>query len=126
MFAEYSAYVFAALTSVIVIFQAGLAAGMPWGAASMGGRFPGKYPLKMRFIAVVNLFVLSFLTMVVLSRAGLLLSEWMGFSRIAIWFISVFYLAQTVMNVITPSKIERIWAPLVFVQFLLTLVIAFS
>ncbi|MEX2410675.1 MAG: hypothetical protein WD607_04765 [Candidatus Paceibacterota bacterium] len=34
---------------------------MLWGEASMGGRYPGKYPPKMRIVAVLNMLLLGFL-----------------------------------------------------------------
>jgi len=35
-------------------------------------------------------------------------------------------LAGTVMNIITPSKIERIWAPVAFMQFDTCFIVALS
>lgn len=37
-----AALIFSALTVIVLLFQVGLAIGMPWGRASMGGKFPGK------------------------------------------------------------------------------------
>ena len=93
MIVEISAYLFAALSLIVMVFHACLAAGAPWGAASMGGRYPGKYPPKMRWVAVLNIFVTALLALVVLSRVGLLLPEMMPFSRVAIWVVAVMYLA---------------------------------
>lgn len=56
-----SAIIFTILTVIIIIFQGCLAVGMPWGAASMGGKFPGKYPPKMRILAVINMIILFLL-----------------------------------------------------------------
>jgi phosphoglycerol transferase MdoB-like AlkP superfamily enzyme len=97
---------------------------MPWGAASMGGKYPGKYPPKMRIVALVNIVVLMFLAIIVLSKAGLLFPQLLPFSKIAIWFVVVFLLLGSVMNSITPSKIERIWAPVAFIQFITSLIVA--
>jgi len=36
-----SAKIFTVFTAIVILFQLGLAIGMPWGAASMGGKFPG-------------------------------------------------------------------------------------
>jgi hypothetical protein len=121
-----SAYVFAALSIIVMVFHACLAAGAPWGAASMGGRYPGKYPPKMRAVAVLNIFVMALMALVVVSRAGLYLSGMLPFVRVAIWVVVVMFLAGTVMNAITPSKIERIWAPVALLQFVTSLVVALS
>ncbi|MBL7811562.1 MAG: hypothetical protein JNL57_05015 [Bacteroidetes bacterium] len=119
-----SAQIFTILTGVVVLFQAGLAVGMPWGAASMGGKFPGKYPPRMRWVAVINIFVLAFLALIVLSRAHLLLPGMLSFSKIAIWFVVLYALAGTILNTITPSKTERIWAPVAFIQLVCSLMVA--
>lgn len=111
-------------TGVVIIFQACLAIGLPWGAASMGGKYPGKYPKKMRIVAVVNMFILAFLMATVLVNAGLLLPQFFSFSEIAIWFVVVFYGMGTVLNTITPSKIERIWAPVAAIQLVTTFMVA--
>lgn len=126
MNASISAQVFTALTGIVILFQACLAVGIPWGKASMGGRFPGKYPPKMRIVAIINIIILSFILLIVLSRADLMLPEIKSFSKIAIWAVAVFFLAGTIMNTITPSKIERIWAPIALCQLITTVIVALS
>ena len=74
----------AILTGVVMLFQFCLSIGLPWGAASMGGKYPGVYPKKMRVVAVVNMILLSVLMMIVLVNAGLTLAQFMSFSEIAI------------------------------------------
>lgn len=119
-----SALIFAVLTGIVILFQGCLAAGVPWGAASMGGRYPGKYPPRMRVVAVVNLLVLAFVAAIVLSRADLILPGMKSFSNTAIWFVAVFFLIATVMNTITPSRIERIWAPVALLQLITSVIVA--
>lgn len=121
-----SAIVFVVLTGIVIIFQGCLAAGVPWGEASMGGRYPGKYPPKMRIVAVVNIFLLGFITSIVLSEAELLFPKLNPISSIGIWVIAVFFLIGTIMNSITPSKIERIWAPVAAIQLITCLIIALN
>ena len=114
----------AILTGVVMLFQFCLSIGLPWGAASMGGKYPGVYPKKMRVVAVVNMILLSVLMMIVLVNAGLTLAQFMSFSEIAIWFVVGFYGIGTVLNTITPSKIERIWAPVAAIQLITTFMVA--
>lgn len=114
----------AILTGVVILFQFCLSIGLPWGAASMGGKYPGVYPQKMRVVAVVNMVLLSVLMMIVLVNAGLILPQFMSFSEIAIWFVVAFYAIGTVLNTITPSKIERIWAPVAAIQLITTIIVA--
>ncbi len=119
-----AALIFAFFSGILVLFQACLALGLPWGSASMGGRFPGKYPPKMRLAALVNMAILAFMGGIILTRAEVLLPGMLNFAKIAVWFVVVFYLFGTVMNTITPSKIERIWAPVALIQFIAGLVVA--
>ncbi len=121
-----SAQIFAFFTGIVILFQACLAAGLPWGAASMGGKYPGKYPPRMRLFALFNILVLILITAIVLSRAGLFLPQWMPVAKIAIWVIVALLFAGTVMNTITPSKIERIWAPVALIQMITSAIIALS
>ena len=119
-----AAITFAVLTSVVIIFQGCLAAGMPWGEASMGGKYPGKYPPKMRVVAIINMLVLGFFAAIVLSEAHLLFFALNSFSGIAIWVILVFFLASTIMNALSPSKKERFWAPVALLQLISGLIVA--
>lgn len=126
MSTTFAAYAFGALTSIVILFQGCLAAGLPWGAASMGGKFPGKYPTKMRWVAVLNMLLLALIASIVLIKAGLLFPDLLSFARIGIWFVLLFCLLGTVANTITPSKIERIWAPVALLQFVTALVVALN
>lgn len=121
-----SAIIFTVFTGIVFIFQGCLAAGVPWGAASMGGRYPGKYPPRMRVIAVINMLVLAFIAAVVLSEAGIMFSWLKPISGIGIWVIVAYFVIGTVMNTITPSKIERIWAPVTLIQLATSLIVAIS
>jgi len=122
-----AARVFAALTALVVLFQLALAAGAPWGAYAMGGAFPGVMPTPMRVAAVVQAAVLLGVGLVVLSRAGLVLPGWRPVSRRLIWVVSVLLGVSLVLNLITPSAMERlIWAPVVAVLFLTSLRVALA
>ncbi|MCS5491034.1 hypothetical protein [Algoriphagus limi] len=121
-----AAIIFTAFTGIVIIFQGCLAAGAPWGAASMGGKYPGKYPPRMRLVAVLNMVILGFMATVVLSEAKVLFPGLNSISHIGIWVIVVFFILGTIMNTITPSKIERIWAPVAFIQLIASLIVAIS
>lgn len=121
-----SAIIFTALTGIVIIFQGCLAAGVPWGEASMGGKYPGKYPPKMRIVAVMNMLILGFMAALVLSGAGLMFPRLIPVASVGIWVIVVFFIIGTIMNTITPSKIERIWAPVTLIQLITSLIVAIS
>jgi hypothetical protein len=121
-----SAIINTVLTGIVILFQGCLSAGLPWGAASMGGKYPGVYPTKMRIAALLNMIILSFIVVIVLVKAGMILPQLMSFSEIAIWFVVTFFAIGTVLNTITPSKIERIWAPVAAIQLITTIIVAIN
>ncbi len=121
-----AAVIYAASAGIVVVFQGCLAIGLPWGAASMGGKYPGKYPPKMRVVALANMVLLGTLMVVVLSEAELVLPNLSSFSKYAIWFVVVFSGIGTVLNTITRSKIERIWAPVSAIQLITSIIVAIN
>lgn len=121
-----SAIIFTVFTGLVILFQGCLAAGLPWGKASMGGKYPGKYPPKMRMVAAINMILLSVIATIVLSEADLMFPQLKTISGIGIWFIVIFFFIGTIMNTITPSKIERIWAPVALIQMTTSIIVAIS
>ena len=125
--ARLAAIVFAALTGVVCAFQLALAAGMPWGEYAMGGAFPGVMPAPMRVAAVVQVGVLAAVALLVASRAGLALPGWARVARWLVWAVVVLLGVSVVLNLITPSPMERlIWAPVAAVLFLSALRVALA
>lgn len=72
--------IFLVLTAVVILFQLALALGAPWGEYTVGGRFPGKLPPKMRLAALAQLVILLLFAAVALARSGLALES---FTRLA-------------------------------------------
>ncbi len=100
---------------------------MPWGAYAMGGAFPGSYPAEMRVAALVQIGVLALQAALVSSTAGLVLSGWRAFARRAIWLVVALLGVGLVLNLITPSAMERaLWAPVVLVLLGTSLHVAIS
>jgi hypothetical protein len=122
-----AAFTYAILMAVVILFQFGLTIGLPWGEASMGGKFPGKYPPKMRVVSFLNMILLSFITIIVLVKADVMLSQFKPFSNVAVWFVVAFAAIGAVLNTITPSKIERrIWAPVTILQLIASIIVALN
>ena len=122
-----AAITYAIITSIVVAFQLGLAAGAPWGAYAMGGAFPGQYPPALRIAALIQAALLAGMAAVVLARAGLVLSGWGRVSRWLVWIVVAFAALSFVLNLITPSAGERaIWAPIAFLLLLSSAMVAFS
>ena len=68
----------------------------------------------MRIAALIQSIVLASFAPLVLIRDQFLLSSWYAFSESAIWVVVVVFGISLVMQLITPSKWERIlWSPVV-------------
>lgn len=110
------AVVAATLLGVISLFQIALAAGAPWGAASWGGRHPGRLPTGYRIgSAVAGLFFYPVVALVVLDSAGVVGDETSSGGAAGLWVFAGLFGLSTVVNLISPSKVERIWAPVALV-----------
>jgi hypothetical protein len=111
-FGRAAGLLYAAVSAGVVAFQVALAGGAPWGAYAMGGRFPGQLPLALRIAALAQAALIAGMALVVISRAGLLLTGWSGVSRWLVWVVVAVAAVSVVLNLITPSASERaIWAP---------------
>ncbi|WP_340401103.1 hypothetical protein [Paenibacillus sp. FSL H8-0079] len=120
-----SAIVFIVLILIVILFQIALAAGVPWGEYAMGGKFPGKYPISMRFACIFQIAILAFMGIIVLSKSGLLLPRWSSFSDIAIWCVVGYLVLGTILNLITRSVWERrIWAPVTLLMLVSSVIVA--
>jgi hypothetical protein len=110
--ARLSAIVFSGLIAPVCVFQLALALGAPLGAYAMGGAYPGVLPASMRLAAVLQVGVLAFAAAVILSRAGVVLPAWARASRWMAWIVVGLMALSLVLNMITPSPVERmVWAP---------------
>ena len=125
MLTTYSAYAFAISTLVIVLFQIAMALGAPWGKLAMGGRYPGKFPTLIRIAALVQAVVLVLLALTVVIKAGLLLPNLYKVSSVGIWIVVTISCISLFLNLITPSKEERIlWSPIALLLAICSLVVA--
>lgn len=123
MSASLAAKLFGGLAAMVILFQLALALGAPWGGMAMGGAFPGVYPPPMRLAAVLQAAVLGGFGLVVFARAGLVAPGWTP-SRLA-WLVVVLMALGVILNVITPSPLERaIWAPVTILMFVTSLRVA--
>ena len=110
---------------IVALFQLALAAGLPWGKLAMGGKFPGRYPKIMRFVCLIQIFILIILGTIVFTRAGIILPEWYPASKKIIWGVAAFSVLGVIANLITPSKWERIiWAPIAIVLMVCSILVA--
>ncbi|WP_082084008.1 hypothetical protein [Paenibacillus beijingensis] len=125
MFVLISAIIFSTLIGIVILFQLALAAGMPWGSYAMGGKFPGKYPPAMRLASIIQVLILTLIASIVLSKSGLIFSDWYSFTKLAIWFVVSFSVIATILNLITRSVLERrIWAPVSLLLLITSIIVA--
>jgi hypothetical protein len=102
-----------ALVGALVVFQLALALGAPFGAAAWGGRNPGVLPRNLRIAsAVVGVVVYPTIVAVILAAAGVIDDGWLPFDpTVAMWILAGFFSLGTVVNAISRSAPERVWAP---------------
>ncbi len=93
-------------------FQLALALGAPWGAAAWGGRNPGVLPTGLRVAsAFVGVVVYPLIALVILAAGGAIADDWLPIGRtVVMWILAAFFVLGTVVNAISRSPIERIWA----------------
>ncbi|MCU1442985.1 MAG: hypothetical protein JWQ59_1135 [Cryobacterium sp.] len=97
----------AALLLVVVTFQATLAAGAPFGEAALGGANPGVLPDTLRVSSAIG-------GVVYLVLAGVVGTRWAGATlrRRVLYGAAALMVIGTMMNIASPSFIERIiWTP---------------
>jgi hypothetical protein len=112
-----------ALTSLLgflVIFQILLALGFPLGKAAWGGQHK-VLPTKLRIASGISVAVFIFAILIVLSKAEIITLFATTLSTVVLWILTVYFGIGIVMNAISRSKIERIWAPVVAAMCLLSL-----
>ena len=119
--------IFLSLCTIVALFQLALALGAPWGEYTMGGRFPGKLPLKMRIAALIQIIILLVLAFIVLIRSGWAWGQFYSIGKTGIWFVAAFFVLGSVVNLLTPSKGERaIWGPVNILLFITSIIVALS
>ena len=107
-----AAIIFFTLCLIVALFQLALALGAPWGKYTMGGRFPGKLPPQMRTTAFVQMIIIFVFVCIVLIKSGLVFSQFYSLGKTGIWFVVAFFVLGSILNLSTPSKVERmIWGP---------------
>ena len=104
-----AAVVAAALFMSMVVFQAALALGAPVGANVLGGRYPGRLPVRIRVFSGIAAVVLVGAALVILARAGLIgwPSDGAGLLGPASWAIAGFLVLNTLGNLTSRSRLER-------------------
>jgi hypothetical protein len=100
------------LIAIIATFQIALSLGLPLGDATFGGSAPtvdGVLTPAFRALAVVQAIVLAGVAWIILARADLISSGFVGdrFLVWAAWAIVVFLVLNTIGNFSAPHPVER-------------------
>jgi hypothetical protein len=108
---EVAALAAAALMGVVILFQVALAAGLPLGEATMGGRAAtvnGVLQPAYRVMAAGSAVVLVLAAWLVLGRAGLL-TTFLGSQALvwAAWVVAAFMALNTLTNLSGKHPLER-------------------
>lgn len=97
----------AAVLATAAAFQVALSAGMPWGAAAWGGRYPGRLPTGLRAASAGAALALG-------SGAAIAVVPGLvdpGVRLRVLQGAAAYLAAGTVLNAVSPSPVERLWSP---------------
>lgn len=122
-----AALLFTLASAGVGAFQIALALGAPWGELTLGGRWRGRLPSKLRLVPVVSLLLLVCFAAVILARAGFVVPLVQQNSHSLAWVVVGYCVLGSIANAATPSRRERnLWLPVVLCMLALSLVVATS
>src|ERR687891_669646 len=110
---EIAAAVAVALIGFVTLFQIGLVLGAPLGRAAWGGQNPGRLPTRLRVASIGAIAILAVLAWLVAARAGIVGASPLPTSWLvpATWVATGYFALGALVNLISRSPIERVWAP---------------
>lgn len=127
MIAQAAAVLFGALSLTVVASQVALVLGAPWGEYTLGGRWRGSLPARVRILPGVSVVLLVAFAAVVAARAGLASGALEAHSTTWIRLVVAVCFAGGLANATTPSRRERgVWLPFVTVMLVLSVVVLVS
>ncbi|WP_082153689.1 hypothetical protein [Bacillus sp. LL01] len=110
----------------VAVFQVFLSLGYPFGEFAMGGYYK-VLPKKLRIVSAVNALILLFMGFVFLQHTNVLNSLDFLSTNILVWVITIFLGLNTIANLISRSKKERLFmTPLSGFIFILCLFISLA
>ena len=113
---------------IVTAFQAALTFGAPFGAAALGGTYPGQLPDAVRIVTGLFTVVWLFAALLALARGGIaLLPLTRRVTRLGTWVLVGLLGLGALMNFASSSPWERFgWGPFTFVLLVLGVVLARS
>jgi hypothetical protein len=107
---ETAAVLAAVLLQIVAAFQVGLAYGAPWGEHAYGGRaatVDGVLPPRYRVMSAIAVPILLLASWIVLAKADLVSTD-AGWIDWAVWVVFGYLVLNTLANLASSSKIERL------------------
>lgn len=125
---EVAAIIAASLMAIVALFQLALVFGAPWGQAAWGGQNPGPLPTRLRIASLGSALLLVFMAWIVLATAGVVETAPVPTSWLVplTWVITAYFALGVLMNLISRSRMERIWSPVCLVIAICCTVVAVS
>jgi len=122
-----AAILFALICLTVCAFQLALIFGAPWGELTLGGKWRGALPPRVRALPAASLGLLLAIAAVILARAGVVrLSVGISIPLLA-WLVVGYCLLGVIVNAATPSPRERaLWLPVLLCMLTLSAVVASS
>ena len=108
-----AAVVAASLLGAIAAFQLALALGMPASGMVWGGQYEGKLPVGLRITSgVAGLVIYPLATLLILEAAGVTDFEGVpDVGPVGMWVFTGLFAFGGLLNLVSRSKAERVWAP---------------
>lgn len=108
-----AAIISVALLSLLILFQAGLALGAPWGPAAWGGTHHGTLPPRLRVASgMAALVVYPLVILAIVKAAALAELEWFPeFGVPVMWGLTGLFVIGAIASLASTSRIERLWGP---------------
>jgi hypothetical protein len=125
-FIHVSSIIVAILCVSVAVFQVLLSFGFPLGEFAMGGYYK-VLPKTLRIVSALNALILIFMGFVFLQHTNVINGLDFLSTNILVWVITMFLGVNTIANLISRSKKERLFmTPLSGFTFILCLIIALS
>jgi hypothetical protein len=106
----------------VILFQVCLIAGAPWGRLTQGGFNAGKLPKRNRIIAGFSIVLMFGMGLSIVSAAG----YWPDWPAWTGWLALATTAASAIMNLLTPSLMERLlWGPVTLAMLSLAIIVMF-
>lgn len=122
-----SAVVFSVLALFLVLFHSLLLFGAPLGYLTQGGFSAGKLPLGKRIAAFIQILILIGMVLIVLAKSKMAFAELHVLSHSLIWLVLAVSLLSLILNLITPSKKERLMGvPIMLLMVMTSFIVAQS